>query len=103
VVPLWQDARRLPDPLAPGEREPWWGPLRTAWQAGRWWLAAVGPEFAPDPWAAAQRQQLTEVEQALRRQHPRGVPWRLGETLERLVSGPPRGRSVLVVDSAALR
>ncbi len=103
VVPLGHGVRRLPDPLGPGDREPWWDPLRRAWRAGRAWLAAVGPEFAPDPWAAAQRQQLAEAEQAVRRQHPRGAAWRLGEALERLAAGPQRPREALVVDAAALR
>jgi hypothetical protein len=103
VVPLGQDVRRLPDSLGPSDREPWWEPVRRVWQTGRSWLSAIGPEFAPDPWATAQRQQLNEAEQALRRQHPGGAPWRLGETLERLVSGPQRSRGALVVDTAALR
>jgi hypothetical protein len=103
VVPLGQHARRLPDSLGPGDRAPWWAPARAAWGVGRSWLAEVGPEFAPDAWAAAQRQQLAEAEQAVRRQHPAGKPWRLGEALERLTAGPLRARGPVVVDTAALR
>jgi hypothetical protein len=101
VVPLGWGARRLPDPLAPGDRAPWWEPARRAWQAGGGWLGAVGPEFAPDAWAAQQRQSLAEAEQAVRRLHPRGKPCALGEVLEQ-VAAAGRTRGPLVLDAAAL-
>jgi hypothetical protein len=103
VVPLGQRLRRLPDARGPGDREPWWGPAREAWDVGRSWLAGVGPEFAPDAWAAAQRQQVAETGQAVRKQHAGRKAWRLGEALEGLTAGPQRPRVALVLDAAALR
>jgi hypothetical protein len=103
VVPLGQHVRRLPDPLGPGDRAPWWGPARMVWDTGRSWLVAIGPEFAPDTWAASQRQQVTQAEQAVRKQHAGRKTWRLGEALEGLTSGPQRPRLLVVLDTTALR
>src|SRR5262249_10328464 len=102
VVPLGTAARRLPDPLAPADREPWWAGVRRAWGVGRAWLAAVGPEFGPDPWVAGQRRQLAEAELALRREHAARAPWSLGRALERLATAH-RKQGPLVIDTAALR
>ncbi len=102
LLPLSPSARRLPDPLGPRDREPWWSGVRGAWHAGRSWLAALGPEFAPEAWADGQRRALAEAEERVQR-GPAGKSWRLGGALERLTADPLRQRGTLVIDATALR
>jgi hypothetical protein len=103
LAPLVPDARRLPDPGAPSGAETWAAFLHQGWQAGDGLLAAAGPPFAPDDWAAGQKRLLEDAAAALRKQLPVEAQLFLGSALEKLTLDHLGGSLPVVVDAVALR